>query len=888
MRLVIPVHRHPDTQQDGGTHSIYVLSAATGRIEHQADDLAFPQLVDWNNDGLDDLAVFVPDDAQRFEQRHVYPDKPSGKFVVLRGSPPEAFRRLDRWVEEQDFDGDGIAELSQPMGGMGVDYAVQIASGRDGLIQSRWKTEWPETPRTRTVGEIRSFPAPLGDFDGDGLADLLLTRDPHFHDFDAKAIVQTGRVPLLMQAISGKSGKRVWGGPSLPLPEDLRPTSADENTEPWLSMRLSQIRPTITQAVDVDGDGRPELLQTLGLFGYRLPKSGGDRPAEHQQQYVALIDGRDGALRWAEPLTEFVQGNSWWYSAEQFQLDAAHDLDADGTRDVVIVIPHRDEQGWWSGTLQARNGRDGKLLWPAQEIDGKWIDSRGIKSPRIGDLDGDGRPEIVLYETIQPQLRTLRGDTGETLWSWKATQNLSQMTPDVVLIGRRLGTPARPDAEPNPEDKDRTGKSAHPTGDGVQRGVAVTINETGNQWELVLLEHAGQVVERGTYQSNQLWSRDLDGDGGEELLRYVDNKLTATRGLHDVLWTWSPPPFGYVHVSRFDRTADGRAIVVTSSGDSLTLLDGPTGKPLGRTFKSTNTMLNENGRLVDLNHANIAKRFENSRLVSRVGDGHPMLDHVVSRAVLPTDEDGRYQRSRHAPRDEPNASPASNAGSTSIKDSTSTARSAHHAERDGYVRDDDPRLVRQLMWAPTPAEWVATRAGIFKDVLLAMTLSLIVVLIPYWLIRAGMRRRDSGRWRAALIGCGIILFGGSLTLLRFAPPGARWRDVPWALPFAMAIGGLPILMFPAALFRALASGEWRRVRWLLGSTLILTLVLTVLHFAVDLPRKPPEQHYSWFGWWWIIVTGAYFTGACLVAWRGFGPCVRWLWNVARRKLARHG
>ncbi|MBC7821281.1 MAG: protein kinase, partial [Planctomycetaceae bacterium] len=35
--LVLSVHRHPDTQQDGGMHSLYVLSATTGRVEHQAD-----------------------------------------------------------------------------------------------------------------------------------------------------------------------------------------------------------------------------------------------------------------------------------------------------------------------------------------------------------------------------------------------------------------------------------------------------------------------------------------------------------------------------------------------------------------------------------------------------------------------------------------------------------------------------------------------------------------------------------------------------------------------------------------------------------------------------------------------------------------------------------
>jgi tRNA A-37 threonylcarbamoyl transferase component Bud32 len=53
------------------------------------------------------------------------------------------------------------------------------------------------------------------------------------------------------------------------------------------------------------------------------------------------------------------------------------------------------------------------------------------------------------------------------------------------------------------------------------------------------------------------------------------------------------------------------------------------------------------------------------------------------------------QRSRHAPRDEPNASTTSNAESSSIDSSTSNARSAHHAERNPPKADVDalePRL----------------------------------------------------------------------------------------------------------------------------------------------------------------------------------------------------
>jgi outer membrane protein assembly factor BamB len=298
-KLVIPVHRHPDTQADGGTHSIYVLSAATGRVEHHADDLAFPQLVDWNDDGLDDLAVFAPDDPVRFMQQHHYPIQASGKFVVLRGSPPEGFRRLDRWIEEQDFDGDGIAELSRPIGGMGMDYAVQIASGRDGRIISRWKTEWPETPRSHTVGERHSFPPPLGDFDGDGRADLLVVRSEHFWEWedDPSQIVKTGQVPLLIQAISSRTGKRAWGGGLLSLPEAFRPTDANKNSASWQAHRGNQVTVNWLDAVDLDGDQRPELLIALRLSGERfecpppvLPEKLGFASAEVRLAQTELAD----------------------------------------------------------------------------------------------------------------------------------------------------------------------------------------------------------------------------------------------------------------------------------------------------------------------------------------------------------------------------------------------------------------------------------------------------------------------------------------------------------------------------------------------------------------------------------------------------------------------
>lgn len=829
-KLVLPVRRHADQGGDGidnaGARLLFVLSAETGRVLHTAEHLALPALVDWNADGLDDLAVFVPDDPVKFADLDVYSEEPGGQFVVLRGAPPEAFRRLERWSDEQDFDGDGFADLSRPVGGMGLDYAVQIASGRDGLLASHWKVDWPETPHTFAVGGLQTFAPPRGDFDGDGLADLLLRRDCWLRDFDGTPFPRNGKAPLLVQTISGKTGKRLWGGPDWELPDAFRPPAGDEEVIPNHYLQL-----TTTLAVDLDRDSRPELLQVFQLTGSRRDLAGA--ASEQRQQFLASIDGRSGTLRWSEPFTEpQASDGSGQNLSEYIQVDASSDLNADGTLDLVLFTPRQTPSGSWTADLQARNGRDGKRLWGPVAPYGGWFNNNGARLPMIGDLDDDGRPELVVLESKDPLVvHALRGGTGETLWKWKGALPPNFAEPGVVLIG-----------------------------DKKSRFVAVTNNETGNQWELVLLDAKGQVAERVPYESNQIWSHDLDGDGGEELLRFVERKITASRGLNEVIWTW-PPPLGYVYVSGFDRTEDGRAIVVTISGDSLTLLDGSTGKPLGRTWKSTNTSLYENNRLLDLNHARLATPPENTRLLTRVGDGPRAINHVVSRAVLPTDDVGRYTDRELSRR----------------KDAPLPSASG----------DDDPRLVRQLMWAPTPAEWATSGGQVFKDVLLAAGLSLVVVLTPYSMIRAGLRRRELRRGRIALIGGGIVLLLVCVTLLQFPPLGSRWRDVPWALPLAIAFGGLPILLYPATMFRALANGNWRRLRGLLLATLILSLVLAAILMTIDISRKPPEQHYSWYGWWIIFLMGAWFTGALLVLGHVFRPVGDWLRRRLRARLPRH-
>src|SRR5262249_13671521 len=146
---------------------------------------------------------------------------------------------------------------------------------------------------------------------------------------------------------------------------------------------------------------------------------------------------------------------------------------------------------------------------------------------------------------------------------------------------------------------------------------------------------------------------------------------------------------------------------------------------------------------------------------------HPLLGHVVSRAVLATDENGRYvtaaQSSPVAPLPESRTGSDSEGSSRSSK---SPDRSAILSRSDRATLDD-PRLVRQLPWVPAVGKWWSSFwTMLLTQLARAISLSLVIVLIPYWLIRAGVRHRELGWWRGVLIVSGLTVAALSIAALQ--------------------------------------------------------------------------------------------------------------------------
>lgn len=272
-----------------------------------------------------------------------------------------------------DIDGDGSNDLAvaSPERDMPTAFP-RLYSGRDGHLLLEIIP--PTNARWIPSANFGSSMCSVGDFDGDGLGDVAVT-DPGAHQ-----VVSFGREATLegvgcVAIVSGRTGTVLC-------------TLFGERPSEALGWMIAPI-------ADVDYDGRADLCVT-GLDTCAKILSGADLseicpPIELRAQ--AYSEG--GSFTWID------------------------DLDDDGRPDLAIGANDSSRGEFFdSGFVAVYSTRTGKLVHVPYSSG--WS---GVEASSPGDLDGDGRRDLVLsivgprrYEDAGHQIRALSSRTGKPLF----------------------------------------------------------------------------------------------------------------------------------------------------------------------------------------------------------------------------------------------------------------------------------------------------------------------------------------------------------------------------------------------------------------------------------------------------------------------------------------
>ncbi|MFJ1916843.1 rhamnogalacturonan lyase [Streptomyces sp. NPDC088147] len=385
--------------------------------------------------------------------------------------------------------------------------------------------------------------ASVGDLDGDGDLDLVLKWQPT----NAKDNSQSGVTGNTILDGYTLQGQRLW---RIDLGRNIR----------------SGAHYTQFQVFDYDGDGRAEVaMKTADGTVDGTGRAIGDASADHRNssgyvlegpEFLTVFDGRTGAARstvdHVPPRGSVASwGDSYGNRVDRFLAGTAY---LDGSNPSLIMA-----RGYYTRTVISAWDFNGGQLTRRWTFDtnsstnsGKGYDGQGNHALTVGDVDGDGRDEIV-YGSMAVD------DNGSGLWTTRNGHG------DAAHLGDL--DPSRPGLEYFKVDEDASKPSSYfadartgqvlwqtPSGGDNGRGVAGDIwagSDGSEMWSAAdgsIRDRAGTARGRKPSSANFLawWDGDpvrelLDGTRIDKYGPSSDSRLLTAAGVHSNNGTKATP-----------------------------------------------------------------------------------------------------------------------------------------------------------------------------------------------------------------------------------------------------------------------------------------------------------------------------------------------------------
>ncbi len=278
--------------------------------------------------------------------------------------------------------------------------------------------------RAATTSEFGAEIANAGDVDGDGVDDLMVG-EPYYSltgngPYEGRVYIISGATQAVIRSHSGNGGGDVLAG------------AGDANLDGYADYAIG------SPSYSSNGHfWNGELVVYSGVDGSVLWTIEGDAWVELLGFSVAGIDDVDGDGRRDLLVGSIGNGDVKVYSADGsvlntltgpwgsqfgYSLAACGDLDGDGVRDYLVGAPS------YSSTSPAQDYRGAVYVYSAKTATllyvfvGDWYDGMGLTVSSLGDVNGDGVPDLLAGSssaygngTYSGMIRVASGADGATI-----------------------------------------------------------------------------------------------------------------------------------------------------------------------------------------------------------------------------------------------------------------------------------------------------------------------------------------------------------------------------------------------------------------------------------------------------------------------------------------